>query len=138
MSHLPRAPRRAAAALLALAVAGVTALQAGTAVAAVPVPSTAPAPETTRAAALRPGGATMGWRQQAAARTRLAVPAATTRKAFVPKGVLGIDVSSWQGTVDWTAQAAAGKRFAYVKATEGTRYKNPYFARSTPGRSRPG
>ncbi len=51
----------------------------------------------------------------------------------MPTGVLGIDVSSWQGSVDWAAQARAGKRFAYVKATEGIRYKNPYFARQYTG-----
>jgi lysozyme len=33
--------------------------------------------------------------------------------------VHGIDVSKWQGDIDWTAVAAAGTRFAYIKATEG-------------------
>ena len=32
----------------------------------------------------------------------------------------GIDVSHWQGTIDWTSVAASGKRFAYMKASEGT------------------
>jgi GH25 family lysozyme M1 (1,4-beta-N-acetylmuramidase) len=32
----------------------------------------------------------------------------------------GIDVSHWQGTIDWPRVAAAGKRFAYMKASEGT------------------
>jgi len=31
----------------------------------------------------------------------------------------GIDVSKWQGTVDWTAVRNAGTKFAYIKATEG-------------------
>ncbi|WP_052583958.1 lysozyme [Saccharomonospora iraqiensis] len=39
----------------------------------------------------------------------------------------GIDVSSWQGEVDWAHWWDEGKRFAYVKATEGTGYTNPYF-----------
>lgn len=32
----------------------------------------------------------------------------------------GIDVSHYQGTIDWTKVAAAGKKFAIAKATEGT------------------
>jgi GH25 family lysozyme M1 (1,4-beta-N-acetylmuramidase) len=32
----------------------------------------------------------------------------------------GIDVSHWQNTIDWTQVAAVGKRFAYMKASEGT------------------
>lgn len=47
--------------------------------------------------------------------------------------VAGIDVSSYQGNVNWPAQCDAGKRFAYVKATEGTTYKNPYFAQQYNG-----
>src|SRR5437867_11770370 len=37
-----------------------------------------------------------------------------------PAGLPGLDVSSWQGDVDWVAIAANGGRFAYIKATEGT------------------
>jgi GH25 family lysozyme M1 (1,4-beta-N-acetylmuramidase) len=40
----------------------------------------------------------------------------------------GQDVSGHQGNVNWTAQWNAGSRFAYVKATEGSSYTNPYFA----------
>lgn len=32
----------------------------------------------------------------------------------------GIDISHWQGTIDWTKVAAAGKRFAFMKASEST------------------
>lgn len=32
----------------------------------------------------------------------------------------GIDVSHWQGTIDWNQVAASGKRFAFMKASEGT------------------
>jgi GH25 family lysozyme M1 (1,4-beta-N-acetylmuramidase) len=45
----------------------------------------------------------------------------------------GLDVSSHQGNVDWPATAAAGARFAYVKATEGTTYRNPFFAQQYNG-----
>lgn len=45
-----------------------------------------------------------------------------------PAGIMGIDVSGWQPTVNWSAEYAMGARFAYVKATEGTGYKSPSFA----------
>ncbi|MEV0676738.1 lysozyme [Actinosynnema sp. NPDC050436] len=45
----------------------------------------------------------------------------------------GIDVSSHQGNVDWHHWWGRGKRFAYVKATEGTGYRNPYFAQQYDG-----
>jgi GH25 family lysozyme M1 (1,4-beta-N-acetylmuramidase) len=41
--------------------------------------------------------------------------------------ITGIDVSSWQGTVDWATVAKTAK-FAYVKATEGTTYLSATFA----------
>ncbi|KAF8650930.1 hypothetical protein AX16_005028 [Volvariella volvacea WC 439] len=40
----------------------------------------------------------------------------------------GIDVSSWQGNVDWNYAKSQGVSFAFIKATEGTGYKNPYFS----------
>ncbi len=33
--------------------------------------------------------------------------------------VLGVDVSHWQGTINWPQVYGAGRRFAFVKATEG-------------------
>lgn len=42
--------------------------------------------------------------------------------------ISGIDVSSYQGTVNWPAVAGAGYQFAAVKATEGVGYVNPFFA----------
>jgi GH25 family lysozyme M1 (1,4-beta-N-acetylmuramidase) len=47
--------------------------------------------------------------------------------------VAGIDVSSHQGNVNWQSYWDQGKRFAYVKATEGTSYRNPYFAQQYNG-----
>ncbi|GAA0506308.1 lysozyme [Saccharopolyspora subtropica] len=47
--------------------------------------------------------------------------------------VAGMDVSSHQGNVDWKYWWNQGMRFAYVKATEGTGYKNPYFAQQYNG-----
>lgn len=45
----------------------------------------------------------------------------------------GMDVSSHQGNVDWASWWGQGMKFAYVKATEGTTYKNPYFAQQYNG-----
>lgn len=39
----------------------------------------------------------------------------------------GIDVSQVQHTIDWPTVARAGFCFAYVKATEGTGYRDPMF-----------
>ncbi len=36
----------------------------------------------------------------------------------------GIDVSHWQGSIDWLQVAGAGKSFAIAKATEGVGYKD--------------
>ncbi len=44
----------------------------------------------------------------------------------------GFDVSNWQGTVDWAGAYAKGARFAYIKATEGTTYKDPNFNANYP------
>ena len=41
---------------------------------------------------------------------------------------LGVDVSSYQGTVDWASAYSGGVRFAIVKATEGSSYTNPDFS----------
>ncbi|MFB7412120.1 lysozyme [Streptomyces sp. NPDC056202] len=39
----------------------------------------------------------------------------------------GVDVSSHQGNVAWSTLWNSGVKWAYVKATEGTYYKNTYF-----------
>ncbi|MFI1335063.1 lysozyme [Streptomyces sp. NPDC020845] len=49
-------------------------------------------------------------------------------KATVAATVEGVDVSNHQGTVNWTSLWNKNVRFAYVKATESTTYKNPKFA----------
>ncbi|MFI5802245.1 lysozyme [Streptomyces sp. NPDC051561] len=45
----------------------------------------------------------------------------------------GVDVSSHQGNVNWSALWSSGVKWAYVKATEGTSYKNPYFGQQYNG-----
>jgi GH25 family lysozyme M1 (1,4-beta-N-acetylmuramidase) len=56
------------------------------------------------------------------------VSIAMPSSAATPPGytVTGIDVSSWQGTVDWTTVGKSAQ-FAYVKATEGTTYLSATF-----------
>jgi GH25 family lysozyme M1 (1,4-beta-N-acetylmuramidase) len=40
----------------------------------------------------------------------------------------GLDVSGYQGNVAWSTVRANGGRFAYIKATESTTYRNPSFS----------
>ena len=44
--------------------------------------------------------------------------------------VQGIDVSNWQGDIDWNKVRAAGTQFAFIKATEGGDYLDPKFAQN--------
>jgi lysozyme len=41
--------------------------------------------------------------------------------------VHGIDVSRWQGKIDWASVKAAGTKFAFIKATEGGDHVDPRF-----------
>src|SRR4051812_21414328 len=43
-------------------------------------------------------------------------------------GLPGLDVSHWQGTINWTTVKNQGAQFAYIKATEGTSYRDPQFS----------
>lgn len=45
----------------------------------------------------------------------------------------GIDVSHYQGQINWGAVKAAGCAFAFAKATEGTNVTDPYFATNWSG-----
>ena len=93
-----------------------------------------------RRAGLQPGNARMGWHNAPAApRRAMSTRRATAApRAYTPTGVLGIDVASYQGNVNWTSWKRQGKSFAYVKATEGTSYKNPYFASQYNGAAKAG
>nr|WP_133884396.1 lysozyme [Glycomyces sp. NRRL B-16210] len=48
------------------------------------------------------------------------------------QGLAGIDVSHYQGSINWTSVRNAGIQFAYIKATEGTSYKDPQFNTNYP------
>ncbi|KAI0057910.1 N,O-diacetylmuramidase [Artomyces pyxidatus] len=45
----------------------------------------------------------------------------------------GIDVSHFQGSVDWSTVAANGVSFTYIKATEGTTFEDPEFSANYDG-----
>jgi len=53
----------------------------------------------------------------------------TTVLAFGPSGTLydGIDVSGWQGEVDYKQVSEDGIEIVYIKATEGTSFTNRYY-----------
>lgn len=52
----------------------------------------------------------------------------TTPHANLLANPVGVDVSSWQGSINWGAVRSAGIEFAWMKATEGTSYKDPTFS----------
>ncbi|MEN5083408.1 GH25 family lysozyme [Bosea sp. TWI1241] len=52
--------------------------------------------------------------------------------------IQGIDVSRWQGEIDWALVKSAGTRFAFIKATEGGDHLDPMFRRNWEGARRAG
>ncbi len=52
--------------------------------------------------------------------------------------VHGVDVSSYQGTVDWQEMAGQGVRFAFVKATEGSSHTDSRFEENWSGARKAG
>jgi lysozyme len=57
----------------------------------------------------------------------------------LPAGaVAGMDVSGHQGDVDWDRAWNDGARFAYVKATEGMRFRSPTFGQQYDGSAETG
>lgn len=115
--------------------------QAAPTAGAIPTNKDAPKVQLTaeaRQAGLQPGNARMGWRNAVVAQQQRGMATRSTRQAYVPTGVLGIDVASYQGNVNWTSWKQKGKSFAYVKATEGTSYKNPYFSSQYNGAAKAG
>ncbi|GBF34158.1 lyzozyme M1 [Desulfocucumis palustris] len=47
-----------------------------------------------------------------------------------PQNAKGIDVSIWQGDIDWKKVKAAGTSFAFLKATEGKSIEDKQFAKN--------
>jgi lysozyme len=46
---------------------------------------------------------------------------------------LGVDVSHYQGDIDWAAAGKAGVDFAYIKASEGEGYADPAYQTNSGG-----
>lgn len=69
-------------------------------------------------------GTGSGQRLSAAAYNEPSVPEQPSGTQGQP---LGLDVSSWQGSVNWTDVKNKGARFGYVKATEGTDFTSSTF-----------
>src|SRR3954471_22493109 len=65
----------------------------------------------------------------------LLVWSAPTRAAV---DIKGIDVSHWQGTINWTSVKNAGYSFTFMKATQGNTYVDPTFATNISGATRQG
>ncbi|SDV03123.1 Lyzozyme M1 (1,4-beta-N-acetylmuramidase), GH25 family [Microlunatus sagamiharensis] len=107
-----------------------------------------------REAGVEFGNAPMGWRQRGTERAELAAlnqpkspllrygasaaARSSSTSSFVPKGVLGVDVSSYQRDIKWSTWTKKDRDFAYIKATEGTSYKNPYFKTQYNGATKAG
>jgi len=47
--------------------------------------------------------------------------------------VEGIDVSQYQGNINWTQVKASGRQFAIIRVSDGTGYPDPYFAQNWAG-----
>jgi GH25 family lysozyme M1 (1,4-beta-N-acetylmuramidase) len=124
--HVRRAP------MIIMVVAGAAALGLLPAVAQ-PAQATSPSRSASVAsanapAAVDPENTQMGWKN------RQRDEASSSLRASVKvTGVLGLDVSSYQGTVNWKRWVARGRSFAYIKATQGTSYRNPLFAKQYNG-----
>ena len=55
-----------------------------------------------------------------------------------PTTLKGIDVSYYQGTVDWTKVKAAGQSFAFVRVSDGIDYPDTKFAQNWPATKKAG
>ena len=57
----------------------------------------------------------------------------TEPTAASPAEIRGLDVSHFQGTIDWSQVVQAGYAFVFIKATEGISYVDPKFAANWSG-----
>jgi GH25 family lysozyme M1 (1,4-beta-N-acetylmuramidase) len=103
---------------------------------ALPADAGALAPPQRDRSGQRPGRARRGIGRRVA--VLVAVLAALVGVA-APAGALltGVDVASWQHPtnqpINWAQVRGAGHSFAFVKATEATNYRNPWFAQDFAG-----
>src|SRR3954447_19246168 len=107
-----------AAALLATSVATSAAASGASARSA--QPAAQPTGRARDAGIVRGGDAFMGWSHSSSGQPATQRQAAQASTLAAATQTPGIDVSKWQGNVDWAGYWGQGKKFAYVKATEGT------------------
>ncbi|MFE4052077.1 lysozyme [Streptomyces sp. YIM B13518] len=126
MQVLPRVFRLGRRTATALGVLGAALALTATSVG---VANGAPRPDP-KPLHVKPGQAYMG----VGARIHEGVPAEKPARGLLAPtdGVQGIDVSHWQGGIDWTSVRDAGIQFAWMKATEGTTYKDDRFNTNYP------
>ena len=127
-------PRSAPRYARKLSVIGVAALAATVSFGVTPSAASGPTltatvREATRAG-LAPGQAYMGWSDPGTEQSPASVAGQQASSTVSARAatVSGMDVSGWQRTVNWRSWKNKGKQFAYVKATEGTGFRNPYFS----------
>lgn len=65
-------------------------------------------------------------------------PTLTQTTGHAAHEIHGIDVSKWQGTIDWQAVRASGVTFAFIKATEGADRLDDRFRENWEGARRAG
>jgi GH25 family lysozyme M1 (1,4-beta-N-acetylmuramidase) len=68
----------------------------------------------------------MGWSRRGTQGPSTGAPR-TDAVTFAVTQTPGIDVSHWNGTVNWASRFASGIRFAWIKATEGVTFRDPAF-----------
>lgn len=59
----------------------------------------------------------------------ISITVITTRTAIKKYTVRGVDVSSYQGDIDWQIMKENGVDFAFIKASEGSTYRDKKFAK---------
>ena len=63
---------------------------------------------------------------------------AELRQCATGPTVTGIDVSYYQGTIDWSSVKRSGRAFAFVRVSDGAHFKDPKFDRNWEGVSKEG
>lgn len=125
----PRLPRGRKLALAGAVGAAMT-MVLGAAGSAGAAPAEAPA--KVEPSKLKPGQGYMGITQDIQQGT---LGAEADRRVIGPtdtSGVQGVDVSNWQGAINWGSVRGSGIQFAWMKATEGTNFKDARFNTNYP------
>lgn len=84
-------------------------------------------PATTLAPAPSPAASSAGRTRVYGQRFRDAKPINFGRASPRDHAVHGVDVSRWQGEIDWPKLRSQGANFAYIKATDGGDHLDPMF-----------